>query len=193
MGKSLSKRQGGARSRWWQRNVSFLGGALMLGMGFMGCSSVPASSPDANSAPEPAQSPATQLSAQVQSGQSLPVSAQIKVADQVIQLEVAKTLNQQAIGLMARPKLEPNRGMLFPFNPARPVSFWMKNVLINLDMVFLRNGRVVAIASEVPPCQTEPCPVYGPKDAIDQVIELRGGRAEELGIKPGDRLTVQSL
>lgn len=125
-------------------------------------------------------------------GQTLPISAQVKVADQIIQLEVAQTPEQQATGLMYRDSLADDRGMLFSFNPARRVSFWMKNVRINLDMVFLRNGQVKDVANNVPPCTTEPCPTYGPNTAIDQVIELRGGRAAELGIQVGDRLKVQS-
>jgi hypothetical protein len=126
-------------------------------------------------------------------GQSLPVSARFNVADQTIQLEVARTPEQQSMGLMYRPKLEANRGMLFPFNPARRVTFWMKNVVIDLDMVFLHNGKVVAIANRVPPCKTDPCPVYGPDALVDQVIELQGGRAASLGIQPGDRLVIQPL
>jgi len=83
--------------------------------------------------------------------------------------------------------------MVFPFSPARPVSFWMKNVRITLDMVFLQHGQVQAVAANVPPCKEDPCPVYGPAVPIDQVIELRGGRAQELGIHVGDRLLVQPL
>lgn len=126
-------------------------------------------------------------------GQTLPVSAQVTIANQIIQLEVAKTPQQQAIGLMFRKQLADDRGMLFPFDSARQVSFWMKNVMIPLDMVFLRNGRVAAIALNVPPCVTDPCPTYGPDEDIDQVIELRGGRAKELGLKLGDRLTIKPL
>lgn len=125
-------------------------------------------------------------------GQTLPIAAQVKVSDQVIQLEVAQTPEQQATGLMYRDRLADDRGMLFSFNPARRVSFWMKNVRINLDMVFLRNGQVKDVANNVPPCTAEPCPTYGPNTAIDQVIELRGGRATELGIQVGDRLKVQA-
>lgn len=128
-------------------------------------------------------------------GQNLDVSAQITIAGKVIQLEVAKTPEQQQIGLMYRKSLDPNRGMLFPFDPPRPVRFWMKNTLIPLDMVFLRNGIVQEIIAHVPPCKQDPCTSYGPASStkIDAVIELRDGRAAELGLKVGDRLTVQSL
>lgn len=76
---------------------------------------------------------------------------------------------------MYREFLPDNRGMLFEFDPARPVSFWMKNCLINLDMIFLREGVVQAIAHDVPPCENDPCPTYGPPTTvnIDQVIEIR--------------------
>lgn len=127
-------------------------------------------------------------------GQILPVTAEVQLGDQTIGLEVAQTPQQQAIGLMARASLADDRGMLFPFEPARPVSFWMKNVLIPLDMVFVYNGEIVAIASNVPPCETNPCPTYGPgQQAIDYVIELRGGLAEELGIDAGDPVNIEWL
>jgi uncharacterized membrane protein (UPF0127 family) len=124
-------------------------------------------------------------------GQMLPISAQLQVKNQIIQLEVARTVNEQAMGLMYRTRLADNRGMLFPFNPPRQVGFWMKNVAIHLDMVFLKNGRVIAIATNVPPCTADPCPTYGPTTPVDQVIELRGGRASELGIRIGQSLLVQ--
>lgn len=126
-------------------------------------------------------------------GQMLPISAQAKVASYVIDLEVAQTPEQQAVGLMFRPPLPDDRGMLFPFEPPRIVSFWMKNVPVPLDMVFLRNGKVQAIALNVPPCQTEPCPTYGPDVSVDAVIEMRAGRAAELSLKVGDRITIQPI
>ncbi len=124
-------------------------------------------------------------------GQMLPISAIATISGKPIELEVARTPQEQATGLMHRPSLPDNRGMLFPFNPPLTVSFWMKNVQIPLDMIFLRQGKVMFIAADVPPCRSEPCPVYGPNVPIDQVIELRGGRAKELGIQVGDTIVIQ--
>jgi uncharacterized membrane protein (UPF0127 family) len=127
-------------------------------------------------------------------GQILPVTAEVELGGHIIALEVAETPQQQAIGLMARESLPDDRGMLFPFEPARPVSFWMKNVLIPLDMVFIAKNEIVAIAEDVPPCEANPCPTYGPgQQAIDYVIELRGGRAAELGLAAGDAVEIQPL
>jgi uncharacterized membrane protein (UPF0127 family) len=121
-------------------------------------------------------------------GQILPVSANAIVGDRAIGLEVAKTPQEQAIGLMFRTELPDDRGMLFPIAPARNVRFWMKNVLIELDMVFLREGIVQAIIPNVPPCLSDTCPNYGPDVPVDGVIELKGGRAAQLGLKVGDRI-----
>ncbi len=129
---------------------------------------------------------------QEKTAQVLPIAAKAVIKGEVIELEVAQTPEQQALGLMFREELPDNRGMLFTFEPARVTRFWMKNVSIPLDMIFLREGEVKAIAAEVPPCQNNNCPVYGPEKAlIDQVIELRGGRASELGLAVGDRIEVE--
>jgi uncharacterized protein len=94
---------------------------------------------------------------------------------------------------MYRTELAPNRGMLFVFSPPRPVSFWMKNTLIPLDMVFMSNGVVKYIGEKIPPCKGNPCPGYGPEPQtdIDGVLELPSGRAAQLRLKVGDRLKIR--
>jgi uncharacterized membrane protein (UPF0127 family) len=127
-------------------------------------------------------------------GQNLPISAEATFGKNIkIQLEVAKTPEQQMMGLMHRPALPDNRGMLFVFPDPQPVKFWMKNVPVSLDMVFLNKGVVQYIQAAAPPCNRKPCPTYGPDVAIDQVIELRSGRAAELGLKKGDKVKIDSL
>ncbi len=126
-------------------------------------------------------------------GQVLPIMAQATIAGTTFDLEVARTDAQQQLGLMHRKALPDNRGMLFPFSPARPVAFWMKNVPVGLDMVFLYRGQVQGIA-EAPPCAVDPCPTYGPgRRLVDNVIELRIGRAAELGLEPGDQVEIRFL
>lgn len=161
-------------------------GMLLLSFVLMGC--LP-STTSSNNSPI---SPLAQASPhQSQSGQSLPISAQAQVSGQTIDLEVAQTPQQQAMGLMYRAALADNHGMLFPFNPPQPVSFWMKNVPVPLDMIFLQDGKVVEIAANVPPCTTASCPVYGPETPINQVIELRSGRAAELELQVGDSVLIR--
>ncbi len=173
----------------WRHMTSILLACILLGCS----SSVPAEPPTIRppSATTPSANPSATVRTATNSGQTLPLSARINVADQVIQLEVARTAAQQEIGLMYRTELANDRGMVFPFDPPRRVAFWMKNTLIPLDMVFLLKGKVQAVSSNVQPCKADPCPIYGPNALVDQVIELRAGRAQELGLKQGDRLVLQ--
>ncbi|MGB3615082.1 MAG: DUF192 domain-containing protein [Elainellaceae cyanobacterium] len=176
--------------------------AITLGLGLFAAScstaivplplSPPAAAPPAASPPAVSTKDAPLASSPYQ-GQVLPISATVDIRGTQIALEVAETPAQRATGLMFRPEIPADRGMLFPFSPSRPVQFWMRNVQVPLDMVFLYQGRVEAIAAEVPPCTTLPCPTYGPLVEIDNVIELRGGRAEELGLQVGDRLRIDPV
>jgi uncharacterized membrane protein (UPF0127 family) len=126
-------------------------------------------------------------------GQKLPITAFTQIGPNRIELEVAQTPEQQEMGLMHRTELAANRGMLFPFRPPRPVSFWMKNCRIALDMVFIRQEKVVGIAENAPPCRQDPCPTYDSRTSVDYVLELAAGRAKSLGLKPGDTVVIQPL
>jgi uncharacterized membrane protein (UPF0127 family) len=112
----------------------------------------------------------------------------------VFALEVAKTPEQLAQGLMFRESLAPASGMVFLFDAPRPQSFWMKNCHFALDMVFtLRNGTVVDVLEDVPPCAADPCPSYPSRAPADTVVELTAGEAKRHGLVPGAHLTFLSL
>jgi hypothetical protein len=101
-------------------------------------------------------------------------------------VEVAATPEQQERGLMFRKSLAGDRGMIFPYDPPVDASFWMKNTLIPLDMLFIRgDGTIVRIAYAVP-LSLDPVPAGEP---VGAVLELRGGRSAELGIREGDIAT----
>ena len=105
----------------------------------------------------------------------------------VFRVEVARTADQQAQGLMNRRSLAPDAGMLFPFDPPRPASFWMRNTLIPLDMIFIRpDGAIARVAANTVPLSETPVAVAEP---VTAVLELRGGRAAALGIREGDRVS----
>ena len=110
-----------------------------------------------------------------------------------IQLEVPSTPRQYAWGLMGRPPLAPLTGMWFRFQPAEPVKFWMHRTPSPLDMVFLREGRVIAIEAAAAPCPRLPCRSYGPAEASDGVVELAAGQAAALGIRVGTPAVIRSL
>jgi uncharacterized membrane protein (UPF0127 family) len=157
----------------------------MVGVLLISCSVTSPPSSQANDAPKGTQTPSAI------EGQQLPIGAKVMIGEEEIELEVTQTSEQQQLGLMYRNSLPKNRGMLFSFTPAKKVRFWMKNVVIPLDLIFLQEGTIKAIEANVPPCSLDPCPVYGPDTPIDQVIELRGGRVAELSLKVGDRLKIE--
>ena len=101
-------------------------------------------------------------------------------------VEVAATPEQQEQGLMFRKSVAPDRGMIFPYEPAVQVSFWMKNTLVPLDMVFIApDGKVGRVAENTVPMSLDPVASIDP---VSAVLEIAGGRAAELGIKPGDKV-----
>jgi uncharacterized membrane protein (UPF0127 family) len=142
----------------------------------------------------PTRSPQTKPQPVEALGQYLPITAIATIAGREIQLEVAETPSQQEKGLMFRPPLADDRGMLFPFTPSRPVAFWMKNTPSPLDIIFLLNGEVKAIARNATTCKSNPCPIYPAAGIVaDNVVEVRAGLTQELGLKEGDQITVKLL
>jgi uncharacterized membrane protein (UPF0127 family) len=100
-------------------------------------------------------------------------------------VDVARTEQQQERGLMFVRALAPNRGMIFPYNPPQEVAFWMKNTLIPLDIVFIRPDRTIARITNAKALDETPLPSGEP---IAAVLEIAGGRAAQLGIRPGDKV-----
>lgn len=98
-------------------------------------------------------------------------------------VEVARTPDEQQRGMMFRESLAPDRGMLFPYNPPQMAAFWMENTLIPLDMIFIRPDRTIARVATAEPLSQELVPAGEP---VIAVLEIAGGRAEQLGIKAGD-------
>ena len=114
-------------------------------------------------------------------GSALAQSAEIK-----FDVELALNDAERARGLMFRDKLGPYDGMLFDFYQDAPVSFWMKNTLIPLDMVFIAgDGTVKHVHANAVPLSTDPIPSEFP---VRAVLEINGGSAKLLGIKPGDKV-----
>ena len=95
-------------------------------------------------------------------------------------VEVARTPDEQAKGLMGRTGLPKEGGMLFPFDPPKIATFWMKNTLIPLDMIFIRaDGTIDRIAENTVPESLAPVASGG---EVKAVLELAGGTAATLGL-----------
>jgi uncharacterized membrane protein (UPF0127 family) len=101
-------------------------------------------------------------------------------------VEVARTAQEQARGLMFRTAMGADEGMIFPISPPRPASFWMRNTVIGLDLIFVgTDGRILNIAADAVPYDETSLKSIGP---VKAVLELNAGRAAALGIVPGDKV-----
>jgi len=118
----------------------------------------------------------------------VPLTIHSTTGDHRFTVEVAETPEQQQTGLMFRRSLAGDRGMIFPFDPPQEVAFWMRNTLIPLDMLFVRNDGTIARITTAKALDDTPVPGGEP---IAAVLELRAGRAAELGIREGDRVKWQ--
>lgn len=108
------------------------------------------------------------------------------------EIELARTPAEQSKGLMFRESMPENHGMLFIFSEDGIKTFWMKNTLIPLDMVFLDgNMTVVEIKSNVQPCKVDPCPTYPSEKPARYVLELNAGSAEKNKIVPGTKMLLR--
>lgn len=115
----------------------------------------------------------------------IPVTITTGESSHVIQAELAATPQDQARGLMFRNELGPDEGMIFPYPDVRPLSFWMRNTVIPLDLIFIDEANtVINIGKGVPYSETS---IASERPGI-AVLELYEGRAEELGIEPGDTI-----
>lgn len=104
----------------------------------------------------------------------------------VFRVEVARSDAEWSKGLMFRTALGANEGMIFVDRPVQPASFWMKNTVIPLDLVFIGpDRRIESIAANAVPYSLSPIPSKG---AVMAVLELNGGRAAQLGLATGDRV-----
>jgi uncharacterized protein len=147
-----------------------IGFALFLGVALSGCG---ADTP----APKAAQAQASEQSA---------LDIETARGVQHFAVEVVATPEAQSRGLMFRRSLAADAGMLFPFGADAPRSFWMKNTILPLDMIFIRStGEIVAIAENTVPYSLKP---ISPPEPAAAVLELNAGTVARLGIKRGDHV-----
>jgi len=110
----------------------------------------------------------------------------LRAAGHLLRVELAATPAEQEMGLMFRTKMGADEGMLFPMNPPRQAYFWMRNTVLPLDIIFIGADRRVLNVVQAKPYDETPLPSAGKAGAV---LELNVGRAAQLGIRPGTRLT----
>ena len=149
---------------------------------------VPACSPQAaTQGSAPPQAEAAQPAVHPVSGLDvIPLTVTTAQGDHHFRVEVARTDAEQQHGLMFRREMGADEGMIFPRTPPRIASFWMKNTVLPLDIVFIgADGKVINVGADAVPYSTDPVSSDAPAAAV---LELNAGRAAELGIGPGTQV-----
>ena len=153
--------------------------ALLLTLLLAACAASPAESSGAPTPNTAAVHPVSGL-------QVVPLRVTSGTKVHTFRVEVARTSQEQEIGLMFRKAMGRDEGMIFPMKPPRGAAFWMKNTVIPLDIIFVgADGRITNIAANAVPYSLQPLESTG---LVKGVLELNGGRAAQLGIAAGDRV-----
>lgn len=112
----------------------------------------------------------------------------VTLKNKKIILSVADTEKKIEQGLMFVDKITENEGMIFLFKVPDYKIFWMKNMKIPLDILFIYNNKIVKIYKEVPECKNYPCETYESKYKVDSVLELKSGFCKKFNVKAGDKV-----
>ena len=147
---------------------------MLVSLALVSCGAAPTPKPSPRATPAPVTGPRV-----------------VMPSGAVYSLEIARTPDEQARGLMFRESLPERFGMLFPFPDRGVHGFWMKNTMIPLDILWLdASGKVLFISTETPPCKADPCPTYGPNFPTASVLEIAGGKARREQISVGSVLQI---
>ena len=115
----------------------------------------------------------------------------LTIRGRVVTLEIARTRAEQTQGLSDRASLDWHRGMLFVYDEPYFPSFWMRRMHFDIDIVWIRESRIVDMVWSAPHEVPEPLPIYHPRDAADMVLEVPAGYAESHGWRIGDRVQLE--
>ncbi len=119
-------------------------------------------------------------------------NAKVCINSNCFNSEIADTPEKQQLGLMNRESLDADKGMLFIFDKEVIHSFWMKNTLIPLDMIWINsNNEIVYIKKYAQPCEAMPCESFNPGKISKYVLEVYGGTVDKKGINVGDKVTIK--
>ncbi len=124
-----------------------------------------------------------------------PVSTTQKacIKEKCFTLEIAQTQEERQKGLMFRTSLDQDAGMLFILQEEGIYSFWMKNTLIPLDIIWInKDKKIIYIKKDVPPCKEDPCSSYSPEETALYVLEINAGLSKKYEFKEGDEVDLST-
>jgi len=118
---------------------------------------------------------------------------QVCISGTCVNVEIADNQNERNFGLMFREELDEDRGMIFVYEESDTYTFWMKNTLIPLDMIWINEDNVIVHIAEAEPCKADPCPTYGPEEPAKYILEVNQGFSQEQDINIGDEVNFKRI
>ena len=117
------------------------------------------------------------------------------INNRTFELSVADSQKEREIGLSETRSLPENQGMIFIFDKPNYYPFWMKNMTIPIDIIFIKGQEIVTIQSDVQPptSSTESSIIYAPSEPSDKVLEISAGLSKKYNFKKGDKVKIENL
>ena len=121
-------------------------------------------------------------------------STKVRITDQTFNAQVARTDTEKQIGLSETEVLGENDGMLFVFDEPDFYSFWMKDMKFPIDIIYINGDKITTIIKNASPSSSaENLVIYQPKEKSDKVFEINAGLADQLNLKEGMTINIESL
>ena len=121
-----------------------------------------------------------------------PLTSTVTIKGIRYSVEVAVTPQEKELGLGERDSLKPLHGMLFPYDHSEKFSYWMKGMRFPIDIIWIRDYRIVDISKNVPISTVGRFPVYAPREPVNLVLELSAGESDRNGFQIGDLVTIKN-
>lgn len=120
---------------------------------------------------------------------------EVAIGEQTYQVEVARTQEEKETGLSSKESLNDNQGMLFVFEKPGFYSFWMKKMNFPIDIIYIKDDKIVTIYKNVQPPENEnqSLSILQPTEAADKVLEIKAGLAEKYNYKKNDTVIYENL
>lgn len=116
------------------------------------------------------------------------------IRDHTFSIDIAKTAKDKELGLSIKKNISDTYGMYFPFDRPDYYAFWMKQMKFPIDIIFIREGKIVTIFKNVPvPPDTDNLPTYQPDEPANAVLEINAGLSQKYGFIKGDSVTFKNL
>jgi uncharacterized membrane protein (UPF0127 family) len=121
-----------------------------------------------------------------------PGGPRVNIGGHEFSLEIAKAGKEQEIGLSKYKDIPQNFGMLFPFGKVGYYSFWMKDMKFAIDIIFIKDNKIVTIFKDVPAPKSfsDPLPIYRSSSPADTVLEITGGLSQKYNFQNGQVLSI---